>query len=226
MRIIILFISAFLITSCSGEADLKSYYYNLQNYTEAQVYVYAPERGNNKDLVWYWHVVSDTSDNTLITTGYDSDHNPTETFVEQFGNDGATLVRFDLYDEDGNKVISKPIEKDVYQWADNGPYSYKVKFEDDAVSEFHKEREFVDFEYVDVMGLNLEAAKFKSIFHNKYPDREDYEFTQYEWYTGAYGLVRTEQHADGDTTVWILKEVLDEWEWTMRTSDEFVLPFF
>ena len=68
----------------------KSYYFQLDDFTESKVYKY--ECKSDSSNTEYWKLTSDLNENTLSTQAYNSDLRKYEFFKEKFTTDGSKVL--------------------------------------------------------------------------------------------------------------------------------------
>ena len=163
---------------------------------------------------------SDISNKYLITEAFNSSFVQFEYFKEKFDAKGSQLIEYTMINE-GKRVTSLPITKDVFIWTPKKEFTYSVKYSNnDHQITFQKSRKLIGKEIIEVMGQKLETLKFKGNYHyesDKYKETMDY--WQYSFYSKKYGFVKYERHVENGQIITLeLTNLLSEKDWKKRTQ--------
>ena len=213
MRLVLLFAITLLFISCSKQESIKDYYFDLEDYSEAKVYVFQDDKGQAE--TYYWKVYSDLEDNLLITEAYSQDFEIVEYFVERYNEDGSELVDYKTF-MNGEAVDAEVIHKDVFQWIPNGEFRYGMNFFDESgKTKFVKTRSYLGKEMTEYKGQKVEAVKFRGDYRFENDQYEEpLEYWQYTYYTKDKAIIKYERFFDDGTTyIQEVSRILTAAEW-------------
>lgn len=208
----------FIISSCSAQENLKNYYYPIGQKKEVKVYKYVDKI--KPENVEYWKVTTNPKTNTILTESYTTDFRLYNIFEERLDTNGAKIIRYSDFDQNDNgqniRIDGTVVDKDVYQWKDNGKYKYSVKYRSPKYGneQFIKERTKNSFENIKIKGTEYQTVKFMDEYEIKSLENEqNYEFYQFTYYSKDIGMVKYQRyHPDGTTIELELEQILPEAE--------------
>jgi len=216
-------ISALLLSfiSCNTATNLKTYYFQIDQESETQVFKYV----NPKDSTFseYWEIISDPYDNSIITHSYNADFTKYNTFYEEYTDDGAKLIDYVDYEkmEDGSwkKIKSEMITDDVFLWDRKNSYDYSVKYVNKyGRFNFRKLRTDVGFVDVEIENEKYKTIKFVDRYFVEAIDQNDkYTFQQISYYAENVGMVKYERYIpNSGLRVLELRDILTEQEFQLE----------
>lgn len=200
----------FLFIQC--KRDFKDYYYQLEDFTQTQVYHYVDTE--NPDKEQYVELTSFMDEKALYTKAYDKDLQELSMVKEAFTEEGSKLINFAFITEvDDQPMINyyEVLDANAYRWYEMGPYQYILESRGKMIGykTIKKIKEFIDVVEVSVMGTSYEALKFK----DTYVFDEAVVVDQYSYYAKGLGCVKIEITGPHSTSVATLKEILNGKEW-------------
>ncbi|WP_116127673.1 hypothetical protein [Lewinella sp. IMCC34183] len=97
-----------LLAACSGEPDIRDYYYPVRELTDGLVYEYRNTGNVNQDSSEFWYYLGVDRDTALYlsATRYDRGVTPAQVSTERVRNEGAYLQSLTLYPllPDGERI--------------------------------------------------------------------------------------------------------------------------
>ncbi len=211
-------ILTFIISCCSAQEDLKEYYYPIGQEKEVKVYKYVDKI--KPENIEYWKVTTNPKTNTILTESFTRDFRLYNVFKEQLNTNGAEIIRYTDYEQNDEgqniRMEGTVVDKDVYQWKDNGKYKYSVKYRSPkyGYEQFIKVRTKNSFENITIKGTEFHTVKFMDAYEIKSLENEqNYEFYQFTYYSKDIGMVKYQRyHPDGTTIELELEQILSKAE--------------
>lgn len=206
-----------LLYSCNSA---KGYYFPVGELTESKIYTYTCKTDSKKTE--YWKMTYNPKDNTLVTEAFHRNFEKFEFFEEKLTDTGFQLERFVTHiaqDKTGKpaKIVRTPIEKDVYLWEMEKPYTYSASFIDEDFGKilFEKKRTFDAKEKLTINSEVYDVLKFTANCKTELVSKkEKYTYKQITHYAKNIGMVRSEkQFDDGRNVVIELSDILSVEEW-------------
>lgn len=216
----------FFLFGCKEETNLKDYYFQMDEFTETQVYKFEyPEFG----LIEYWEMTYFPKDSTFFTKSYNEELEETYFMKEKISENGASVIGYgrNIHSPIGKITLTKDkiLKKDVYIWEEQGPFSYKVEFnsENEDHQTFERNRSFMDFVTVKVNNKDYKAAKFKDEFtlENLTTGTID-TYTNYSYYGLGMGCIKIEMEGQNKSSYhnYELVQVISGSEWAKLLSSK------
>ncbi|SCY10309.1 hypothetical protein SAMN05192588_1165 [Nonlabens sp. Hel1_33_55] len=210
---------AIVVSSCSGQENLREYYYSIGDKEQIQIYQYVDKF--DTENIEYWKVTGSPTTKTILTESFNSDFELYNIFEEHLDDKGAAVFRYADFqikkNESSIRINGTVIDSMVFKWLDSEKYQYSINYLDPAFGEmnFLKKRtldEFVDFTLFET---EYETAKFKDEYEMiQLNANEVYKFYQFTYYARNIGMVKYERfYPDGRKVQLELKQIL--------TNDEF-----
>jgi len=205
-----------IISSCSGQENLKDYYYPFKQAKEVKIYKYVDKI--NSENIEYWKVTTNPKTKTILTESFTTNFRLYNIFEEQLDDNGANLIRYADFQVSANgsniKVDGTVVDENVYKWTEFDKYKYSVNYRDPTYgnAQFLKSRTQNGFENFKLFGTEYETVKFKDEYEIKLLEsNENYEFYQFTYYGKNIGMVKYERfYPDGTSVQLELEQVLSE----------------
>ncbi|WP_116106210.1 hypothetical protein [Lewinella sp. IMCC34191] len=201
----LLIILAFLVSACSGEADLRDYYYPIRDLTDGLIYEYE-NTGNFEPAPYeYWYYLGIDQDSALYlsSTRYAEATTPVQVTTDRVRNDGVYLQKLTLYPPDTGGVRQQVDATILYDRVfpfypdDERASGYRVRFvppsNPDAESYVSLNRYYRGDTILEVMGDEVDAVVFDLKGEVSLRDQREGDisptYTGYEIYAKNLGLV-------------------------------------
>ena len=218
IKIVQILVLLLVTSSCSGQNDLKEYYYPIGQKAEVHVYKYVDKVNPNN--IEYWKVTTDPQTRTILTESFTTDFRLYNIFEEQLDDEGAKVIGYTDFqinkDDSSTQIDGNVIDQNVYGWNGTNKYRYSVNYLDPSFGrmQFVKERTQNGFENIEIFKTEYETAKFKDEYEMKLLDtNENYEFYQYTYYGKNTGMVKYERFLpDGTSKQLELEQIISEVE--------------
>lgn len=194
-----------LLTGCTGERDIRDYYYPVRELTDGLVYQYE-NTGNLNDAPYeYWYFLGLDRDTVLYlsTTLYADGLTPVQVATERIRNEGAYLEQLSIHPH-GADGIRRAVQAEVlydrvfpFHPGDGLASGYRVSFSSpanpDAVNYVSLNRFFRGDTVISVLGKMHDAVVFD--LQGEVSERDaklgdiSPTFSGYEIYAEGLGLV-------------------------------------